>query len=306
ATDINREFLTRAAEGKFRAWALRSTPAAVQRDCFSQDGLTWTIHPQYKQSISFRHMNLIDREFSTPAGEAKYFDLILCRNVMIYFSPETNRRIVGNFHQSLEEGGWLVVGAAEHNLENYRAFATVSDAGMALYQKAAPKCVALEPPVELKTHVRENPPQKPRAPLTAKPPASPDRSDMEKLRQLADSGHWQAASEQCRHMLTLDPLNAESHYYQALIFENLAKTDEAERSLRQALYLDRNFALAHYHLGLALKREGKAHAATKSFGNVLSALTGVANDATLLAGHGVTAIRLKELAQMQLEVASPS
>jgi chemotaxis protein methyltransferase CheR len=101
-------------------------------------------------------------------------------------------------------------------------------------------------------------------------------------------------------------LNAESHYYQALIFENLAKTDEAERSLRQALYLDRNFALAHYHLGLALKREGKAHAATKSFGNVLSALTGVANDATLLAGHGVTAIRLKELAQMQLEVASPS
>jgi chemotaxis protein methyltransferase CheR len=245
-------------------------------------------------------MNLIDGEFGTLTGESEYFDLILCRNVMIYFSPATNRRIVGQFHQSLDDCGWLVVGAAEHNLENYKAFTIVTGAGATLYQKAAPKCVPLQPALELKKRHYEIVVPKARAPLIVKLPAEPDMSDMDALVQLADCGDWQAAAEQCQHMLTLDRLNAEIHFYQALIFENLAQGDEAESSLRQALYLDRNFALAHYHLGLALKRDGKMPASRRSFGNVLSALTGVPDDAELRAGRGITAVRLNELAGMQL------
>ena len=56
---------------------------------------------------------------------------------MIYFAPEVNRRLIGQFHQSLEEGGWLVVGASEYNLENYKVFRTVTAAGARVYQKAA-------------------------------------------------------------------------------------------------------------------------------------------------------------------------
>ncbi len=119
ATDLNRSYLAQAAKGKFRAWALRSTSEEVKRECFSKEGLTWTIHPRYKQWISFHHMNLVESEFATPFAAGTDFDLILCRNVMIYFTPEVNRRLIGQFHQSLGDGGWLVVGAAEHNLENY-------------------------------------------------------------------------------------------------------------------------------------------------------------------------------------------
>jgi chemotaxis protein methyltransferase CheR len=307
ATDLNRDYLARAAEGKFRAWALRSTSEAVKRECFSQDGPTWTIHPQYKRSISFRHMNLIDGEF----GESAYFDLILCRNVMIYFLPATNRRIVGQFHQSLDDGGWLVVGAAEHNLENYKAFTAVNGAGATLYQKVASKYAPLQPAPEVKKRHWEIIVPKARAPLMVKPAAEPKRADpdmsaMDELVQLADRGDWQAAAEQCRHMLTFDRLNAEIHFYQALIFENLLKVDEAERSLRQALYLDRNFALAHYHLGLALKRDGKMPASRRSFGNVRRALTGLPDNTELRAGRGITAVRLNELAGMQLGGSDPS
>ncbi len=114
ATDLNREFSDPGGRRQIPCHGrLRSTSDAVKRECFSKEGLTWTIHPRYKQWISFQHMNLMDSEFSTPFPAGTHFDLILCRNVMIYFSPEMNRRLIGQFHQSLGDGGWLVVGAAE-------------------------------------------------------------------------------------------------------------------------------------------------------------------------------------------------
>ena len=64
ATDLNRSFLTQAAEGRFRAGALRSTSDEVKRECFSKEGLVWTIHPRYKEWISFHQMNLVESEFA--------------------------------------------------------------------------------------------------------------------------------------------------------------------------------------------------------------------------------------------------
>ena len=63
------------------------------------------------------------------------FDLILCRNVTIYFSQDVVRKIVGHFHQCLVDGGWLAVGHAEPNVETFRPFRTVNADGATLYQK---------------------------------------------------------------------------------------------------------------------------------------------------------------------------
>lgn len=126
ATDLNRGYLTQAAEGKFRAWALRSTSDQVKRECFSKEGLVWTIHPRYKRMISFHHLNLVESEFFTPLNAGDRFDLILCRNVMIYFAREVNRRLIGQFHQSLDDEGWLVVGACERNLVDGEVFRAVN------------------------------------------------------------------------------------------------------------------------------------------------------------------------------------
>jgi chemotaxis protein methyltransferase CheR len=129
---------------------------------------------------------------------------------------------------------------------------------------------------------------------------------MERLRQLADSGDWEGAAEYGRKLPLEDRLNPALHFYEALIFDNLGRAIEVERSLRRAIYLDRNFALAHYHLGLALKRDRKAAAAARSFANVLKALTGLPDDATVTAGPGVTVTDLKGLAKMHLESAGVS
>ncbi len=295
ATDLNRSYLAKAAEGKFREAALRSTSDEVKRECFSKEDRIWTIHPRYKRWISFQQMNLVESEFSAPGAPGTGFDLILCRNVMIYFTPEASRRLVGQFHQSLENEGWLVVGAAEHNLENFQVFRTVNVPGAKVYQKMAPPCRQEE--VAEVLNVRSLLPLQ-RTDTRAQGPEP--ATHVEGLRQLVDGGHWQAAAEYGEGLLSRNRLDPEIHFYRALIFENLGVADQTERSLRHAVYLDRNFALAHYHLGLVLKRDGQVRAAARSFGNVLKVLAATADDAIVTAGPGVTAMRLRELARTLL------
>ena len=200
ATDINRGFLAQAAEGNFRPSALRATSDEVKRTCFSNDGRIWTIHPRYKQWISFHYLNLIEGDFSTPLTASTRFDLILCRNVLIYFTPQVRQRLIGQFHQSLRDEGWLVVGAAEFDLESYKAFNTVNAVGATLYQKsafpfqqreAAPKMAPSPPPTHPVIVVQPTP----------KPPAGPILPDVKGLRQLADRGDWQHAAEYGRRLL---------------------------------------------------------------------------------------------------------
>jgi chemotaxis protein methyltransferase CheR len=297
ATDLNRTFLNRAAEGKFRAVAMRSTSEQVKRDCFSKDGLTWVIQPRYKEWIVFHQMNLMDSDFSASFPADTHFDLILCRNVMIYFSREMNNRLIGQFHQSLGDGGWLVVGASECNLSNLNLFRIVSTTSATLFQKKTLACPAVD-------KAKEQPPMRP-VTVPAQSWAEPTPSqllpvDLEGLRQLADHGDWESAAEYGKQLLSRNGLNAEVHFYHALIFEQLGIADEPELSLRHAIYLDRKFALAHYHLGLALKRGGKTAEAERSFRNVVKVLAGLPDLATVTAGRRITVTGLKELAKMQL------
>jgi chemotaxis protein methyltransferase CheR len=261
----------------------------MKSECFSKEGRVWAIQPRYKQWISFQPMNLAE-----PWAVGASFDLILCRNVMIYFAPEVNRRLVGRLHQSLGDGGWLVVGAAEHNLEHYRDFRPVTAPGTKVYQK---KALVAQAPVPAVSRLVSTPERSAGVSACATP-------GVEGLRQLVDRGHWQEAAEYGQDMLTRDRLNPEIHFYQALIFENLGIVEQAEQSLRHAIYLDRKFALAHYHLGLALKRNGQRRASARSFGNVLKVLAAMPDEATVTAGPGVTATGLRELAKMHLEESS--
>ncbi len=304
ATDLNRSYLAQAAEGEFREWALRSTPEAIKYQCFSRAGPVFTIHPRYKQWISFHYMNLAAEEFSTPLPPGIYFDLILCRNVMIYFAPEVNRRLVGRLHDSLDHRGWLVVGTSESSAECFQDFRTVTAPEVSVYQKMDPPLSRPEPVPEAtpeRAPARLPPRPAPGRPPLPRLPAQPDPSDIEGLRQLVDRGNWQSAAVYGQRLLIQDKLNPEVHFYRAMIFENLGTADEAEQSLRRAIYLDRNFALAHYHLGLALKRDGQMRAAARSFENVLKVLAGAPGPAPVTAAPGVTAPELRALAKMHLE-----
>jgi len=137
ATDVNRDVLARARRGVFGAWSFREVPADIQRTCFERVGSQWEILPQIRDLVTFAHLNMVQGGYPAPASNTHDMDLILCRNMLIYFDEQTTQRVVGRLYTALTDGGWLVVGHAEPSLTTFRQFATRNLPGTVVYQKVA-------------------------------------------------------------------------------------------------------------------------------------------------------------------------
>jgi Tfp pilus assembly protein PilF len=124
---------------------------------------------------------------------------------------------------------------------------------------------------------------------------------LENVRQYADEGAWGKASQCCEELLAKDSLQANVHFYHALVLAQMNQHREAEASLRRAIYLDRRSVLAHYYLGLFLQSRGDPSQAAKSFENTLKLLACRSGTDSFPDADGITAAELKKLAAMHIE-----
>ena len=312
-TDINRDFLARAREGKYGEWAFRTNSDEFKQGCFRPSGKFWVLNPEYREGITFQYHNLAKHPFPSLVQNIAAFDLIVCRNVMIYFSAEGFGMIIPRFHDCLVEEGWLLLGHSEVVTLSPSPFKAVPANGIYLYRRggalleggpaSAPVPVyeaSAAPPASpsgWKPH--EFPPEPP-----LRPPEAPSlpRPDLASARRLADQGKWEQAAHVCATLLREDKLNAPAYFYHALVLEQLGEMVQAEEALRKALYLDRANLLAHYHLGLFLLRTGDEPGASRSFRNVLRLLEKQGSGDVLADADGLTAAGLLEMTNMELEV----
>ncbi len=305
-TDINRHRLAKAREGKFEEWALRSTSEEIKRDCFSKEGRFWTIAPKYKEGVSFQFHNLVEHSFPSLLNNLFSFDLIVCRNVMIYFGSDLMQTMIQRFHDCLVPGGWLVVGPSEPNMTCFASFNVVNAPGVTLYQKPHQP---IDPDVAAEIPTMAPLPPVPAAPrlrdsttnglMAAPAPSAPPT--LEKVRHYADCGAWENAARCCEELLRGDNLKAKVHFYHALVLEQMNKHGEAETSLRRALYLDRQSVLAHYYLGLLLQSRGDPKQAARCFENALNLLQSRNDADSFPDADSISAAELKKLAAMHLE-----
>lgn len=110
ATDISQTVLNAAKRGEYEMLAIgRGLSDERQKRYFTQsaEGM-WRVNADIQRSVDFRSLNLLDRY--TSLGR---FDVIFCRNVLIYFSAELKKDILTRMHQVLKPGGYLVLGASE-------------------------------------------------------------------------------------------------------------------------------------------------------------------------------------------------
>jgi chemotaxis protein methyltransferase CheR len=117
-TDLNAAALDKARAATFSPWALRSMPEeARDRDFLPApgSGQDWQLRPQHRALVQFRHHNLLDLLEPTASLDLTGFDLVLCRNVLIYFHPDMVLRLVRALGERLVPGGWLLLGHAEPN-----------------------------------------------------------------------------------------------------------------------------------------------------------------------------------------------
>ena len=122
------------------------------------------------------------------------------------------------------------------------------------------------------------------------------------VRRHADQGAWESAALCCEQLLKKDNLNSTSHFYHAMVLEQMGRHDEAERSLRRAIYLDRQSVLAHYYLGLFLQSHGDRRQAERSFENALELLRSRSDAGVFADADGITVAELRKLAKMHIEI----
>lgn len=110
ATDISSNVLSRARAGVYEMLAIGRGLSKERLNQFfdSRDDGCWAVKPLVKSKVQFRSLNLIGSY--SALGQ---FDVIFCRNVLIYFSTERKLEILRKMHKSLKPGGYLLLGASE-------------------------------------------------------------------------------------------------------------------------------------------------------------------------------------------------
>jgi chemotaxis protein methyltransferase CheR len=110
ATDISRGVLARARTGLYRESSFRDADSSLRMRYFARkDGIS-KISDDIRRHVDFLHLNLVDEAKLSLLGE---MDVILCRNVIIYFDLATRKRVMRSFHEKLRPGGCLLLGHSE-------------------------------------------------------------------------------------------------------------------------------------------------------------------------------------------------
>ncbi len=162
ATDVSNEALAIARRGAYPAAAYADVPEAW-RDAFELDGAVVRVRPEIASLVTFERANLVE------SSGQRGFDLVWCRNVLIYFTPEARRRVIDRLVAALSPGGYLFVGYSE-SLRDVPQLQAIR-AGDALYYARGPRVLpraADLPPPARRVEISEVTP-----PPTRIPPAPP-------------------------------------------------------------------------------------------------------------------------------------
>jgi chemotaxis protein methyltransferase CheR len=299
ATDVSTRALAAAKAAHYNERSFVMTEPLDLSRWFILDTTTgsWVVRDEVRDLVEFRHHNLVT---DPPPFEEGQLDLILCRNVTIYFDRETTRRLMKRLHGRLRDGGYLFLGHAETLWQISDDFSLVSLGDAFVYRRLEDEPEAEERRWVLpdrRTEIEPRPtradrrrgdsdrrgrpaealviPKLPRLvtpamPVLAEPaptptPVSPSRDPLDAVRSALAEGRYDEAADIAAEVASATPLWAQAHYLQGVALTNLGRDADALVVLRKTVYLDPDHGFAHFLLGGALERLGEPVAASRSY-----------------------------------------
>ena len=151
-TDVSTGRLESARAGSYSRWSLRGVAPAIIHRYFRRSASRFELMPAIRSAVRFSHLNL-GEPFPAAFSPAR-FDLIVCRNVLIYFDAPAIARVVQQFAGALADGGWLLLGPSDPPIHGPEWEVMLTDAG--LVYRRRPRSGATEPsaPTRLGTAAR--------------------------------------------------------------------------------------------------------------------------------------------------------
>ena len=250
ATDLNTNALAKATKGLYTEWSFRETSDELKEKYFTKHNKQYQIKKEIREMVEFRQLNLATEDFPAVANQTDQIDVIFCRNVLMYFWPETAKTIASKFHKALNPYGWLITSQVELIDEYFAAFAREQYANGIFYQKKDKAVVVkvnntrqsiLAPQTNslLKTTKRS-------AKRTVEQKRKPSISSMalstsnkinakaaskQSPEQLFEAANYNACIEACKEALKIQPHNKEPRL---LLIKSLANTGQLKQAAEEA------------------------------------------------------------------------
>lgn len=405
ATDINPRYLEIAKAGLYRRWSFREVPGFIKEKYFqltSDD--RYCLSDRVKQLVRFGNLNLASDSYPSAISATNDVDVIFCRNVLIYFSPEHVTDVLDRFHRALKDGGYLFLAPSEiphpapdnfkiinvdgaillqkettvstspHSMvsivkSNFSYFGQAATPGMKSFESlidnnssskksdaqtgemSAHEAAALleslrsglsdisegtargvssltmpsdhdlstlTSPVGLSSTgianltdadsqslmgsahgLYQSGKYEEAIDLLLEIPANHDAVSEEAylllVRAYANIGNLDAAMDWSERLIGYEPINARWYYLRATIQQELGENGAALISLRQAIFLEPEYILAHFALGNILQQSGSHMQAKRCFQRVIDLLEAVNQSSELQDSDGLMAGQLKTI-----------
>jgi chemotaxis protein methyltransferase CheR len=253
ATDISPAILEKARGARYGKRALRLVEADVRRRYFVEDAAGVEVARGVRDLVEFRRHNLV----TDPPPAAGAFDLIACRNVLIYFDGDTVEQVIASLERGLAPRGMLLLGAADRLCGSARRLAKGD---------SPPPTPPVAAPMLRRPLGRE---RVEAPPIQA---AAPAEGGIVAALAAADQGSLEDTLALTERLLHEDPLDANAYFVRGLAELGVGDPDSAAASLRRALYVDPAFGLAAFQLGRAHERRGDGAAAARAYEQALHTL----------------------------------
>ncbi|WP_392532288.1 CheR family methyltransferase [Nostoc sp. C117] len=310
-TDINQRAIALAQQGIYSDWSFRTTTPEIKDRYFRSHKKGWKIDPAIQAMVTFQPGNLMQDNYPAYASSIYDFDLIICRNVFIYFDFNAIAQVIDKFYCSLTPGGFLLTGHTELQGQKTEPFQVKNFLQSAVYQRHPSldeQSKALNTITPAAIESRETEISYPSLPSletgfdvsantqtlldTAKESLIQEAyADVIQIAQqliavapqhfqayclmaeaYANFGNYSQANQACQQALQISPLAIEPYHLLAQIAEEQGDSDSAKLFLKRIIYLAPNSVTAHLELGSIYEREGNEKQAQKTWRSLLEIL----------------------------------
>jgi chemotaxis protein methyltransferase WspC len=239
AADLSQAAIDRARGGEYGPSSFREPTSLVMETYFRATGAGWRVRESLASLVEFHQANLL-----APVSLAAFgpFDVIFCRNVLIYMHEEARRLVLSSIGAMLAPDGVVVTGHSEVVIFLQAGFERVDHArAFACRKRSAGDARPL-------SGMRARRPQPPSDAAPDPAPPAPPSPSVASARRLADQGDLEAAAAQCEALIGEGAADAEIYYLLGLVSQASDHLVRAEKLFQQALYLDP----AHYESLVAM------------------------------------------------------